>query len=337
MQNAFGMHALSIKNLSKKYNSGVQALKSVSFDVEKGDFFALLGPNGAGKTTTINLLLGFLEPTSGEALINGLNVQDNIEASRSSLAYIPEQVSLYPELTGYENLEFFVKLAGKSHTSDFLVSCLEDAGLAGDFHNITTNTYSKGMRQKVGIAIAIAKQAKVLLLDEPLSGLDPKAANEFCNILKKIEIKEKEEKVSESTQKLIENLIKNKSKTQDISDLDYREQNSNRGNIDGSLYSSTYYNITGKETNYGLNGRSLKSSGKVIQDCNQEGIVVVRITVDRDGNVIDADPGVKGTTNMDSCLLQPALKTALLHKWNPDEKAPERQVGFVVINFKLGE
>ena len=136
---------------------------------------------------------------------------------------------------------------------------------------------------------------------------------------------------------MIENLIKNKSKTQDISDLDYREQNSNRGNIDGSLYSSTYYNITGKETNYGLNGRSLKSSGKVIQDCNQEGIVVVRITVDRDGNVIDADPGVKGTTNMDSCLLQPALKTALLHKWYPDENAPERQVGFVVINFKLGE
>ena len=136
---------------------------------------------------------------------------------------------------------------------------------------------------------------------------------------------------------MIENLIKNKSKTQDFSDLDYREQNSNRGNIDGSLYSSTYYNITGKETNYGLNGRSLKSSGKVIQDCNQEGIVVVRVTVNRNGDVIDADPGVKGTTNMDSCLLQPALKTALLHQWYPDEKAPERQVGFVVINFKLGE
>ena len=167
--------------------------------------------------------------------------------------------------------------------------------------------------------------------------IDSSLVKEINKVEKQIVIKEKEPEISESTQKLIENLIKNKSKTQDISDLDDREQNSNRGNVDGSLYSSTYYNITGKETNYGLNGRSLKSSGKVIQDCNQEGIVVVRITVDRDGNVIDADPGVKGTTNVDSCLLQPALKTALLHKWNPDEKAPERQVGFVVINFKLGE
>ena len=167
--------------------------------------------------------------------------------------------------------------------------------------------------------------------------IDSSLIKEKNKVEKQIVIKEKEPEISEATQKVIENLIKNKSKTQDISDIDDQEQNSNRGNIDGSLYSSTFYNIAGKETNYGLNGRSLKSSGKVIQDCNQEGIVVVRITVDRDGNVIDADPGVKGTTNMDSCLLQPALKTALLHKWYPDENAPERQVGFVVINFKLGE
>tara|TARA_B100001250_G_scaffold159120_1_gene136659 strand:+ start:112 stop:828 length:717 start_codon:yes stop_codon:yes gene_type:complete len=167
--------------------------------------------------------------------------------------------------------------------------------------------------------------------------IDSSLVQEKNKVEIKIVVKEKEQEISESTQKVIENLIKNKSKTQDISDIDDKEENSNRGNIDGSLYSSTYYNITGKETNYGLNGRSLKSSGKVIQDCNQEGIVVVRITVNRNGDVIDADPGVKGTTNMDSCLLQPALKTALLHQWYPDENAPERQIGFVVINFKLGE
>lgn len=183
--------------------------------------------------------------------------------------------------------------------------------------------------------ILTEKKSIVKLKEKDL--IDSSLVKEKNKADKQIVIKEKESEISESTQKLIENLIKNKSKTQDISDLDDREQNSNTGNVDGSLYSSTYYNITGKETNYGLNGRSLKSSGKVIQDCNQEGIVVVRITVNRDGNVIDADPGVKGTTNMDSCLLQPALKTALLHKWHPDENAPERQVGFVVINFKLGE
>ena len=183
----------------------------------------------------------------------------------------------------------------------------------------------------------ILTEKKSVVKVEEKNLIDSSLIKEKNKVEKQIVIEEKEPEISESTQKLIENLIKNKSKTQDISDLDDREQNSNRGNVDGSLYSSTYYNITGKETNYGLNGRSLKSSGKVIQDCNQEGIVVVRITVNRDGNVIDADPGVKGTTNMDSCLLKPALKTALLHKWYPDENAPERQVGFVVINFKLGE
>ena len=89
---------IETKKLTKKFGKNI-ALNNLDFNVEKGEIFCFLGANGAGKTTTINLLLGFLEPTSGEALINGLIVQDNIEASRSTLAYIPEQVSLYPELT----------------------------------------------------------------------------------------------------------------------------------------------------------------------------------------------------------------------------------------------
>ena len=82
---------------------------------------------------------------------------------------------------------------------------------------------------------------------------------------------------------------------------------------------------------------NLQSNGKVVQDCNQEGTVVVRITVNKNGNVINADPGVKGSTNTHPCLLLPAKKTALLHKWYPDEKAPEKQIGYVLIQFKLGE
>jgi colicin import membrane protein len=81
----------------------------------------------------------------------------------------------------------------------------------------------------------------------------------------------------------------------------------------------------------------LQNSGKVPQDCNQEGIVVVRITVDNNGQVIDAQPGVKGTTNSHPCLLAPAKETALLHRWNPDAQAPKRQIGFIVIQFKLSE
>ena len=95
--------------------------------------------------------------------------------------------------------------------------------------------------------------------------------------------------------------------------------------------------LTGIGKSYGLNGRNLKSYGKVVQECNQEGTVVVRITVDKNGNVVNAEPGVKGSTNTHPCLLSPAKKTALLHKWFPDDKAPEQQIGFVLIQFKLGE
>jgi|TARA_B110000444_G_scaffold86328_1_gene81611 ABC-2 type transport system ATP-binding protein len=179
------INMIETRNLSKKFGQNT-VLDSLNFSVSQGEIFCFLGANGAGKTTTINLLLGFLKPTSGEAFINEMDVQDNLETTRAAVAYIPEQVSLYPELTGFENLEFFVRLARKPHDSEFLVSCLENAGLACEFHNMFSSTYSKGMRQKVGIAIAMAKKAKVLLLDEPLSGLDPKAANEFCQILKKL-------------------------------------------------------------------------------------------------------------------------------------------------------
>ncbi len=117
-------------------------------------------------------------------------------------------------------------------------------------------------------------------------------------------------------------------------------QPGDKGQPDGDPYSSTYYGSPGSGTGtggYGLSGRSLVSKGKVQQECNQEGRVVVRIVVDRSGKVIDATPGVKGTTNNHPCLLEPATKTAFLHKWNLDSKAPGQQIGFVVVNFKLGE
>lgn len=113
-----------------------------------------------------------------------------------------------------------------------------------------------------------------------------------------------------------------------------------KGRPDGDPYATSYYGTPGSgsgTSGYGLNGRSLVSKGKVQQDCNEEGRVVVKIIVDRNGKVINATPGVKGTTNNHPCLLDPAKKTAFKHKWNLDSKAPSRQVGFVVVNFKLGE
>lgn len=113
-----------------------------------------------------------------------------------------------------------------------------------------------------------------------------------------------------------------------------------KGQSDGDPYATSYYGAPGSGSGtggYGLSGRSLVSKGKVQQECNEEGRVVVRIVVGRNGQVIQATPGVKGTTNNAPCLLEPAKKTALQHRWNPDSNAPAEQIGFVVVNFKLGQ
>ncbi len=170
-------------DLTKSYN-GTPALKALNLKVNSGEIFCLLGQNGAGKTTTINLFLGFLAPTSGEAKIAAINVQQQPLETKKHLAYIPETVMLYPNLTGLENLEYFATLSGKTYSVAELSDLLLQAGLEKEAHTKRVSTYSKGMRQKVGIAIALAKDAKALLLDEPTSGLDPKASFEFSEHLK---------------------------------------------------------------------------------------------------------------------------------------------------------
>jgi ABC-2 type transport system ATP-binding protein len=173
-------------NLTKQYN-GQTALDGLNLTINRGDVFCLLGANGAGKTTTINLFLNFIEPTSGEAKINGLDVTRNSLETKKFIAYIPEQVNLYKNLSGLENLEYFSSLAGKeNHSKDALRGFLNEAGLQADAVDKRISEYSKGMRQKVGIALALAKSADVLLLDEPTSGLDPSASNEFSELLTKL-------------------------------------------------------------------------------------------------------------------------------------------------------
>jgi ABC-2 type transport system ATP-binding protein len=169
--------------LTKSYN-GHTALDALSLSINPGEVFCLLGANGAGKTTAINLFLGFTEPTSGVARISGLDVATHPLETKRFLAYIPETVMLYRHLTGLENLEYFSALAGHgNYRPDELLGFLAEAGLDADAAERRVGTYSKGMRQKVGIAIAVAKQARALLLDEPTSGLDPKASNEFSALL----------------------------------------------------------------------------------------------------------------------------------------------------------
>ncbi len=175
---------LEAVELSKSYGAH-EALKQLNLRIDPGEVFCLLGANGAGKTTTINLFLNFVTATSGTATVNGLNVADHPLESKRHLAYIPETVMLYPNLTGLENLEYFAALSGlPPYSTAALRQFLEQAGLSAEAAGRRVGGYSKGMRQKIGIAIALAKQAKALLLDEPTSGLDPKASNEFSELLR---------------------------------------------------------------------------------------------------------------------------------------------------------
>ncbi len=171
-------------NLSKQYDDHT-ALSDLNLSIPRGEVFCLLGANGAGKTTTINLFLNFVQPSGGRALINGMDVVEAPLETKKHLAYIPEQVMLYRNLTGLENLEYFSALAGRADYSLWdLLGFLERVGLPAGAAEKRVSTYSKGMRQKVGIAIALAKNAGALLLDEPTSGLDPAASNEFSELLK---------------------------------------------------------------------------------------------------------------------------------------------------------
>jgi len=175
-------NVISVTHLSKNF-AEYQAVDDISFTVKQGEILALLGPNGAGKTTTINCILGFLKPDIGHVNIAGIDPSKDVVKARKQLAYIPEQVALYAKLSGLENLIYMSKLAGVDKTKDEFRQLLAQVNLPTHATNKPIGSYSKGMRQKVGIAIALAKSAKALILDEPTSGLDPSASHEFSQLI----------------------------------------------------------------------------------------------------------------------------------------------------------
>ena len=175
---------LEAMNLTKVYEDGVKALNNLQLKVHSGEIFVMLGGNGAGKTTTINTFLDFIQPTSGKALINGIDANlDPLEAKRY-VAFVSENVQLYPNFTAIQNVDFFVRLGGKNNYSrtDYEAALIR-VGLQRDAFDKKLKDFSKGMRQKCGIAIAILKDAPAILLDEPTSGLDPKAGKEFTRLI----------------------------------------------------------------------------------------------------------------------------------------------------------
>lgn len=173
--------------LTKRYEDDQLALDNLTFEVNEGEIFCMLGANGAGKTTTINLFLNFIDPTEGQALINGIDSAKEPLKAKEHVGFVAENVMLYENFTARQNLDYFAKLGGKEDLSkEDYYSVMRRVGLQEDAFEKKVKTFSKGMNQKLGISIAIVKEATNILLDEPTSGLDPKAAAEFVEVLSEL-------------------------------------------------------------------------------------------------------------------------------------------------------
>ena len=175
--------ALEARSLSL-VREGNRVLDDVSFTVAPGEVYALLGGNGAGKSTTLLTFLGFLAPSGGSVLVNGRAVAADVEAARAAIAYLPEAAALYGHLDAYENLGYFLDLAGRKVTLAAIDEALDQVALPREARRRRMQSYSKGMRQKTAIALALLRDTPILLLDEPTSGLDPVAIDEFHDMVK---------------------------------------------------------------------------------------------------------------------------------------------------------
>lgn len=168
--------------LSKTFEDGTVAVREASFEVRRGATLGMLGPNGAGKTTTVHMLLGNIEPTAGRALIAGVSMQDDPLAAKRHLAYVSENVLLYGALTAQQNLRFFARICGREGAEGRIEEALERVGLAHAARR-RAETFSKGMRQRLGIATALVKDAEAIVMDEPTTGLDPVGVDQLNGIL----------------------------------------------------------------------------------------------------------------------------------------------------------
>lgn len=171
---------VTVSGVAKRYGK-VDAVKDVSFTLDEGETVALVGHNGAGKTTVIKLLLGLIRPSSGSVEVLGEDPARGDFAVRQRLGYLPESVAFHMALTGRETLAFYARL--KRVDLSRVADILERVGLAPSAADRPVRTYSKGMRQRLGLAQALLGQPRVLLLDEPTSGLDPALRQRFYDIL----------------------------------------------------------------------------------------------------------------------------------------------------------
>ena len=177
-------HVIEAENLVKRYD-GVPVVKGISFSVERGEIFGLLGPNGAGKTTTILMLLGLSDISSGKARVLGHDPAREPLTVKRRVGYLPDQVGFYDNLSASENLRYTARLMGleRAEREGKIRSALGHVGLA-EFANKRVGTFSRGMRQRLGLAEILMKEAEIAILDEPTSGLDPQATLELLEIIR---------------------------------------------------------------------------------------------------------------------------------------------------------
>ncbi len=177
---------IRVENLVKNYDD-VEALRSISFEVHDGEILGFLGANGAGKSTTLKILSGYLSQTSGEVYVNDIDTQENSLEVRKQIGYLPELNPLYPDMRVYDLLEFTAQIRGITGKAfkQSLIRVIEQCGLSGVVHR-RIGECSKGYKQRTGLAMAMIHDPKILLLDEPVSGLDPNQIVEIRELIKNL-------------------------------------------------------------------------------------------------------------------------------------------------------
>ena len=177
---------VDVRNLVKTFDKH-EAVKGVSFTIGKGEIFGLLGPNGAGKSTTINMMCGYLEPTSGDTLIDGLSVTQQPRKVKRTLGVVPQEIALYKDLTSMENLEFFGEIYGLSakERRERAEDVLHFVGLY-DRRNEPIKNFSGGMQRRINMAIAMIHRPAFLMMDEPTVGVDPQSRENIFDTIEKL-------------------------------------------------------------------------------------------------------------------------------------------------------
>ncbi|MEQ9289157.1 MAG: ABC transporter ATP-binding protein [Cyclobacteriaceae bacterium] len=178
-----GNHVIEISDLTKKYGS-YTAVDKLNLTLEKGEIFGLLGPNGAGKSTTILMLMGLSEPHSGKVQVCGINPERQPIEVKKKVGYLPEDIGFYEDLTGLENLVYTARLNGMSDEKAYekATSLLARVGLAHEGDK-KTGKYSRGMRQRLGLADVLVKTPEVIILDEPTLSIDPAGVKDFLELI----------------------------------------------------------------------------------------------------------------------------------------------------------